>query len=789
MFLDSTTSVQLGWNDVCAALAGETSTPQGARMARSLLPSDDLGKIRTAQARHSELSHWLQQGTVPPLETIAEAEDDLVRAEKNGTLTPDAIRNIALGMIVSSRVREYIGRSGAGTGTALRDLARGSHDLLDAGRGFIEAFDPSGALRDSASPELSAMRKSSRHLADGIRSRLEQMLRGPKASCFMEPIVTQRTDRFVLLVRMEAQGSVPGIVHDTSQSGATLFIEPTEVVDDGNRLKIVRAAVFEEEQKILRGYTREIADLAGMLRENLEMTAQFDVVYASCRLAQKMGASLASVDGNGFDLKSARHPLMCLESMSVVENDIRLPKDGHCLIITGPNAGGKTVALKTFGLLVMMTQAGLAIPAGEGSRLGLFSSIHAVIGDEQDLRRGLSTFSAHIERLTNILKQARPGSLVLLDELAADTEPRHGAALARAILKSLVDHGIYVCLTTHYEELTQLPFSDFRFANAAVGFDAVRLKPTFVLHPDTPGRSFTMDIARRLNVPEDILRDASENLEPSDRRLDEALSSLELEKSKLASLSIEQKRLIEETRASHQKQEAAARDLEKTRTELLQKGKKQLLPEFQRVRDEVAEIMESLKRNPSMKQAVAASRQLKSIESELREADSVREDTHSPAVLEPGDRVLVRSLQQTGRVTAFDAHSKMATVSFGSIQTRVAEGDVVPMGHSTSEKKPPRSRPMKAAAPSPKEPMEVRSAQNTLDVRGLRADEAIDTLDKFLDSQFAAAEIAVFIIHGHGTGALKSSIRKYLRESPYSRAFRVGAPEEGGDGITVVRLK
>lgn len=799
MFLDEATAAHLGWHEVLDWLSGEAVTPQGRAFCLAVKPSVQPEEIHRAQERCRQLAFLLDRGASAPIESIDDVAADLSRARKQGVLSPEAVQGVGRAMLVSSRVRHFLIDEGHRAGQVLIELARGTHDLSAAGRDLVDAFDETGTLRDTASPDLGPLRREARALADKIRTRLERMMRGSKvAACLYEPYITQRGDRYVLPVRADSHDPLPGIVHDTSQSGATLFIEPAALVEDGNRLKIARAAVAEEERRILTEYTREIEQQADRLEDNLTALAEFDFVLASVRLGDKLQARIIEVGGSGCNLIQARHPLMLLKSGEVVPNDIRLPGGRQCLVITGPNAGGKTVALKTVGLVSAMAQAGLPVPAGEGSRIGLFSSLRAVIGDAQDIHRGLSTFSAHVERIGGILRQASRSTLALLDELAADTDPRHGAALARSVLESLAERGVTTVVTTHLEELKHLAFQNDRFANASVGFDLKTLKPTYILHPDVPGRSLTLDIARNLGIDAEVIARAERYLDGGERRIDGLLESLEEERQNMIVLRAEFEKRSRDAEDQARKHAQALEELRDRKTELLERERGALFEEIRKVRQEVAALIENLKRDPSMKTAVGASKNLRELQDQLeeqrektrRKPAQLRGKPVKPGDLREGDRVLVSILGKEGEITSVDRHSGMVSVSMGALRTRVAVEQVrlLEVDKKPRRKKSPERKP--SYAPQvPGEPAEVRSSANTLDLRGMRVDEALDEVDKFLDRMFGSGQAAAFLIHGHGTGALKAAVRHYLKQSPYPQHFRTGTPEEGGDGITVVRLK
>ncbi len=824
MRLDPESALLLGWDNLQKALASLAQTSLGRTLCLSRQPMDDPQDILREQSRHRQLKSLIDRGKNPPLDAVDDIETHLLRVEKGGVLEPEAIIEVAKAMGVSSRLRHYLMVEGGSDKTeapslrssALVDMARGSHDLASLGRDLAAAFGPDGRLRDSASADLFSLRKKAESLADSIRNKLERMIRTTRvAAALSDPIVTVRADRYVLPVRSDSRSEIKGIVHDTSQTGATLFIEPSSVIDDGNRLKIARAAVAEEERKILSEYSMEISRSADSLRDNLRMMAGVDMLNASVRLAAAMDAMLPELTTRGFYLKDARHPLMVLRGEDVVSNDVQLPEEASALVLSGPNAGGKTVALKTLGLCCLMAQAGLAIPAYEGSRVGTFKHVAAVIGDAQDIASGLSTFSAHIKAIVEILEQATDSSLVLLDELAADTEPHQGAALASAILKELVEKGACVVATTHYEGLKLLAFEDHRFSNASVGFDLKHMRPTFSLHADTPGRSLTLDIARRIGMPESVLRRAADGLQNDERDMEHVLDELENERQRISSMRDELIQAKNKALQEATEHRQARQRLERKELELKDKAREEILSDISKVRKQVSQVIEELRSDTHMGSAVAASHKLIEMQNSIQDEISseklihddaqihgeihgeIAPDTQNRKDLEPGDLVKVKNLGKTGRVISVDRRGHMLTVALGSIRTRVTLEQIVPVkkatGKSTRQKNKASHGDKKLAKQSrgtaPIKPVEVRSTGNTLDLRGKRVDDALSALDGFLDGIFARGQASAFIVHGHGTGALKAAVREYLMDSPYAHHFRSGLPEEGGDGVTVVAMR
>jgi DNA mismatch repair protein MutS2 len=799
MRIDKETGSLLGWNKIKQRLADFARTPQGGKLCLNLTPTDDAQRIQVAQERYRRFVQLVDQGHRPPVERIEEVDGALLRAEKGGVLSPEAILDVACAMEVSSRLRLYLLSKGEKAGPSLLLMAQSSYDLKDFALGLSGSFEKDGRLRDSASVELMDLRRQVQRLFDGLHRCLEKMLKSHRiAQSLSEPYVTLRAERFVLPVRSDSRGEIDGIVHATSQSGATLFIEPSQVVADGNRLKISQAAAQEEEHRILATFSREIAGHASELRDNIHMLAQCDLLLASVEFGQKIKGRLVEFVDHGFDLVRVRHPLMVIQGNPVVDNDIKLSGKCKALVITGPNAGGKTVVLKTLGLSCLMSQAGLPVACSEGSKLGVFSSVAAVIGDSQDISRGLSTFSAHMERIVQLLSTAVSGSLVLLDELAADTDPTQGAALAAAIMERFVCQGSLVLATTHYEELKQLPFQNDAFANAAVGFDVSNMEPTFRLHPGVPGRSLTLDIARRLGLDESIIHLAARRLSNTEQHLDRLLANLEDERQTLAVLRKELEEALSQARQTSQEHRQAALEFNQRQQELLEQGEHDFLAEVASARRKVARLIESLQHAANMQQAVSASQQLIELQKSLPinapgHATAKRPaESPDPVCFAVGDRVRLLRFDKLGSISSLDRAGQMVTVQLGAIRTRVPVDQIqrVEPRSKHNKRTVAKTQPSKnkTQAHTPSASIEVRSGQNTLDLRGHRVDEALDRIDKFLDQLLVNHQHCAFIIHGHGTGALKSAIREYLRSSPYQRCFRSGRNEEGGDGITVVSL-
>ncbi|MGC8781003.1 MAG: endonuclease MutS2 [Anaerolineae bacterium] len=651
------------------------------------------------------------------------------------------------------------------------------------------------------------MREAHAHLME----RLQRIIATPaNAPYLQEAIVTQRQGRYVIPLRAEFKGRIPGLVHDQSGSGATLFIEPLAVVDLNNRWREAQLAEEEEIRRILLVLTGLIADQAGPIGRTVEALGDLDLIFAKARYADELRATEPELvpwktpkrpapraqapapgpqhPGSTIRLRQARHPL--LDPRTVVPVDIYLDDDYFILVITGPNTGGKTVTLKTTGLLTLMAQAGLAIPADEGSQLSVFEQVFADIGDEQSIEQSLSTFSSHMTHIVEILEQADDRSLVLLDELGAGTDPEEGAALAQALLSTLLERRITTLATTHYSELKVFAHNTPFVTNASVEFDIETLSPTFKLSIGLPGRSNAFAIARRLGLPEPIVARAEALVAPQALEAEAMLA--EIKRAREEALAAEA-----DARAALRRAEALNADLryrlsqiEEARRAVLDEARGQAQAELEALRNEVAQMRERLaalgaapagRLGQTLHEAWLAEAEqiLARRAAEARPLPSVA--TPAPIVVDgpllPGDRVWVPSLQATGEVVAAD--EREVEVKIGGFRLKLAPHRVELRQRG---EQPARLSESSISAPRPPSPgME-------LDLRGRTVDEMLIELDRYLDAAYRAGLPWVRIIHGKGTGALRQAVREELRGHPLVGEFRPGDLSEGGVGVTVAKL-
>jgi DNA mismatch repair protein MutS2 len=659
-----------------------------------------------------------------------------------------------------------------------------------------EAISESGEVLDAASPALGRIRAELRGAHDRLVTRLREIMSAPPfRDVVQDPVVTQRNGRYVIPIRAEARGQVPGIVHDQSASGATLFVEPLAVVDMANRW---RTLILEEEreiERILRALSQEVGEQAAALASSVEGLAQIDLARASAGLAAQQRATQPRLVGlprpagqTVLKLVKARHPLLV---GNVVPISLELGDDFDILLITGPNTGGKTVALKTAGLLSLMAQAGLFVPADEGSVVAVFERVQADIGDEQSLQQSLSTFSSHISRIVRMLRDADSCSLILLDELGAGTDPQEGAAIARALLDFLRERGAYVVATTHYPELKSYAEATPRVQNASVEFDIQTLSPTYRLMIGTPGRSNALAIAERLGMPREVLDTALTYVSPQARETEALLDEIARERA-----------VAEDARARALKEAAEAATLKVRARALLREAEKKHRDVWEHAQSEAEEELADLRRDAHrLRLQLQSARERgqpeparEAIESALTmptfvapPAPVVPEPEPEPAavaVVRPGAEVLVPRLGLPGRVLAI----RDDTVELEVLGRRVhmpireLEGAMRPTSAERRAAQPERLPTVAVASPRGEVPYQ-------LDLRGLRRDEALERLEQYLEDASLIGMSEARIVHGKGTGAIRQAVRETLRRSQYVSRFAPEPDASGGDGATQVWMR
>lgn len=764
----------LDWPELCARLADKAQSASGTAACQSLTLFDAAEDARQRMADVTELVRLLRLGESLPALTFPEIEVHLQAVGQGIPLGPEELRQVADFCETAAHVRRYYGR-------LVNDDPRLQAPLMSklaAGLGYHdelirmarETFDAAGELRDSASPDLGRLRRERDMVAARVRDQAERLLQSEEYAPYLQDqFVTLREDRFVLPLRASFKSMGLGIVHDTSRTGETVFIEPTALVELNNRLKVAEIEIRRESRRILEELASEVSQAAAGLRQDRTILTKLDVLTAAARLSVAYdGEPVDIVDEPVIDCRALRHPLLVLRALEskakITANDLFLgnvpgSSQAKVLVVSGPNAGGKTVLLKSAGLAALLVRAGLHVPASSGSRVGFFHQVLADIGDQQSIMGDLSTFSAHLANLSGIVQLAQAAGdenlLVLCDELMVGTHPEQGAALAAAMLEVLADAPGLVLVTTHYDTLKALSESDPRFRNAGMEYDVQNLRPTFRLKDGVPGRSYAFDIAARIGLPAALLDRARELMGDSHRGLEETLRNLQereqaLEQSNLAlgqarrELEEAKEDLASQTDAS----QAAAEALTKRERELAMRSREAIDKAVREAREAISEIVREAKRTRTA-QAVEAAR----------------------VALDRKAKEVTASLPEAPGLDVNKLREALANRA---------------LGVQSSGKKPKAAPPV---PPQRSEPLVMQTGANTLDLRGQRADEALSELEAFLDRTALEGADVVFIIHGHGTGALRKVVREYLATSHYVERFRPGGPGEGGDGVSVVHLK
>ena len=671
----------------------------------------------------------------------------------------------------------------------LRELGHELHPLPALRSTLARTFDPVGELLDTASPRLGGLRAAVRVAYDRLRRRLDALVGAELGSALQEPIVTLRNGRYVVPVKAEARARVKGIVHDASGSGQTLFVEPLVAVELGNAWREAQVAEAEEIARILDELSALVAVNATALGETLDALARFDLWAAKAALAAEMdGIRAATADRPEVVLLSARHPGL---TGRVVPIDVHLGDGFTALVVTGPNTGGKTVTLRTLGLLSLMHQSGLHVPAAEGSRLPIWRDVFADIGDEQSIAQSLSTFSGHLRRIATIVEAAGPATLVLLDELGAGTDPTEGSALAQALLDHFIEAGAIVAATTHYAELKAYAHTTSGARNAAVEFDLDTLSPTYRLTIGLPGGSQAFAIAERLGLPMAIVEDARSRLTEAQRSFEATLAAIKategetsevLERARLA-----EARAAEAFRVADEERRRARRE----RDAAVREARAEAERVVEDLRAELAATRRSLERETITASGLdAAIARAEDIADRLPPSEDV---SGSATFIEPaephtwhvGDRARSRSGGWEGRLAAMDRDGRRGTLEAGGMRIAVDLVDLEPAVGPANEPSPMAAPATNAAS---LQVSRARSVASSLDLRGARVEEALEALRRYLDDASLAGLASVLIIHGLGTGALRDAVRADAGAHPLVKSVRAGARGEGGDGATIVSL-
>jgi DNA mismatch repair protein MutS2 len=781
----------LEYEKVLHKLSAHASTSLGKKRAEETQPIGNFEEVKRLLKATDE-GYTVERLKGPaPFGGIRDITASLHRARIGGMLNPSELLDIGNTIGGGRKLRRFLQAVHENTPVPLLfELCEQITDAKQVEDQIRSCIDDNAEVLDQASSDLAQIRRELRTNESRAREKLDQMVRTPSVQKMLQDaLVTLRNGRYVIPVKQEYRGYFGGIVHDQSASGATLFIEPEAVVQLNNKLRELKLKEEREIERILLKLTGLVAEVHEQLAVNLEALAELDFIFAKAGLAREMKATMPILNDRGFlKLRKGRHPLIPLEH--VVPLDVELGNQFSTIIVTGPNTGGKTVSLKTIGLLSLMAMSGMFVPAEDGSQLCVFDAIYADIGDEQSIEQSLSTFSSHLTNIISILKGMTPKSLVLLDELGAGTDPAEGSALAIALLEYIHRMGCRIVATTHYSELKAYAFERKGIINASMEFNVETLSPTYRLLVGVPGRSNAFAIAERLGLPRPIIEHARGQVDEDDRRVETMIASLEANRATAEAerLSAEQlRREVEKLRAQLDEEH---RKFEEQRGKLLAKAEKEAEEAVSKARREADEIITELRRVALEERASIKEHKLIEAKRRLQEAVPELAPKKSPArgggakkqsaAIQPGDEVMVVSLKQRGHVVEL-AGDKEAMVQLGILKMKVARDDLELIASA------PKPKPLQQAA-SVKRTRDD-NARMELDLRGSNVEEAIMETDRFLDEAFLASFGQVYIIHGKGTGVLRTGITDYLRRHKHVKSFRLGNYGEGGNGVTVVEMK
>lgn len=788
-----------------ARLADHTAFAPSRRLAEVLEPSADPVLVARWLDETDEARGLLSERPGTGVGGARDIAPWVGRAARGGRLEVSNLLEIMDTLESAARLRDLLSEERR---PLLRDLGRLIQPLPQLRLRFQASLDPAGELLDSASPALGGLRRAVRIAYERLRARLEQMVHGGElSSALQEPIITLRNGRYVVPVRADARSRVKGIVHDQSGSGQTLFMEPIVAVEMGNAWREAQLDVQVEEERILDELSALVAAQSAALTETLEALARFDLWCAKARLAAELEAVRAETASDPkVELLQARHPGL---SGRVVPIDIHLGEGYTALVITGPNTGGKTVALRTLGLLALMHQSGLHVPAASGSRLPVFPDVFADIGDEQSVAQSLSTFSGHLRSIVRIVEAVRPGCLVLLDELGAGTDPTEGSALAQALLDHFVRAGALVVATTHYAELKTYAHNTPQARNASVEFDLETLSPTYRLSIGLPGTSQAFAIAERLGLPASLVEDARSRLSRAQQEFESTLASI---KTAQADVADTRQRALEAEAHARQAQRDAELERARARRErddAFDSTRAEAERALAAIREEIRTVRGALER-----ETITGAR-LEELERRLDAGlaalpGSGRRSTAPEPVVSDPKGWRIGALAGTaagwqGRVAALERDGERAVLEAGGMRVTVDTSELVPVDERSvaaataggpvsgrrgefGEERGPGAPGEQPRAGTPGSGGAVQTVPQSLDVRGARVEEALEVVERYLDTAARAGSAKATLIHGHGSGALRDSIRELLRSHPLVREWRPGERGEGGDGATIVTL-
>ena len=780
---------KLELDKVLALLADHASSPAAKERCLAVQPLNDAEDIRLLQAQTTAACKLITVKGSPSFGGIIDMGASLGRADRGGCLSPEELLRVATVLKSARTAKDYA------EGDALEPCLDIFFRQLTPNKFFEERIFTSilskDEIADAASSELASIRRKIRQQSSRIRESLQKIITSPTyAKILQEPIVTIRSDRFVVPVKAECKSQLPGLVHDVSSSGSTFFIEPMSAVNGNNELRELFVAERKEIERILAELSAEAAARRESIDLNYEMLVSLDCIFARAKLSFAMHGIEPAIRTDGkLELKRARHPL--IDAKKVVPISLSLGMEFDTMVITGPNTGGKTVTLKTIGLLTLMAECGLHIPADDGSSIAIFETVLADIGDEQSIEQSLSTFSSHMRNIVEILQACDRDSLILFDELCAGTDPAEGAALAIALIEFCRKCGAKVATTTHYAELKLYAMRTPGVINASCEFNVETLQPTYRLLIGIPGKSNAFAISQRLGLDEKIIEDAHSMVSQNDVNFEDVLTQLEQQRQQMEQAKVEAERLRMETEKQKEKSDEYYAQIKAERDKAVQQARKEaqyIIEDARRTANNVYEELKQLRRQArdgafvegSNEKQAALRRSLNEAEGRLREKQEVKQRPEASRAIRVGDTVELLKFGSKATVLAVNKDGSYQ-LQAGIMKVNAKPDEVYLLENETQAKAKKlmegKVRDLKSAA------------QPELDIRGMAVDEALPVLDNFLDAAYMGNLPNVRIIHGKGTGVLRKAVQEELRRCKYVKSFRLGVYGEGEDGVTIAEFK
>jgi len=786
----------LEYYQILELLAAQADSPQGKQKCLALRPEEEREQVALWMRQTTDAKDLMVRQGSPSFGGLRDLGAILLRAGRGGTLSPRELLQVASVLQTARRALVYEAeREDQTTLTPVFRLLTGDRTLEES---ITTAIISEEEIADGASPALLTVRRELRRISSRVRETLNHMISGERSKYLQENIVTQRGGRFVVPVKSEHRGDIPGLVHDTSSTGATLFIEPAAVVELNNQIKMLEGQEEAEIERILSSLSSDVSMQRGAIEQNVEALALLDFIFARAKLSFEMNAAAPILleDKSCCRFLRARHPL--LDNDKAVPIDIAIGGEYDTLVITGPNTGGKTVSLKTLGLLSLMAASGLHIPANEQSEIGLFEHIYADIGDEQSIEQSLSTFSAHMKTIVSIMNRCAQNDLVLFDELGAGTDPVEGAALAVAVIGYARQMGACVAATTHYAELKTFALTTDGVENASCEFNVQSLQPTYRLLIGIPGKSNAFAIAARLGLPPSIIEKAKEQVSTEDARLEDVLAELERERRRIERMKDDAAKMRAAAQSERDKMRMERDNAEQKAEKLMETARSQadrILKDARMTAETVFDELDELKRQS---QKNNAEQNLAAAKAALRGVITQTEnEQHKKTIRRTVDADAQRPVQKGDRVRLLNVAGVLADVlspadknnnvlvQAGAMKMTVKANEI----RLVEEKKEPvKSKSVQPKRDAPNRELNLRSEESEIDVRGMNAEEAIFEVDNYLSRAIMAGLPAVTIIHGKGTGVLRNAIQSHLRSKKRVKSVRTGIYGEGEQGVTIVEL-